>query len=149
MSLNIGGLVQGLTDLATNPPATPDQCGARWGNIMTTYASTVLPPSLGVSAAATALQGSLTSAFAAIEGALPLIETAFAAFAAAVAVGMLSPPVVATAVPPPVPVGFATLFVPPYPPTSEAGAQAVATLINLWMVKGTAVSGSGVTTIWS
>lgn len=149
MSLNLPGLVQGLTDLATNPPATADQCGARWGDIMSTYASTVLPPSVGVAPAATVLQGSLTAAFAAINGALPLIEAAFATFAAAVAVGMLSPPFVATAVPPPVPVGFATQFVLPFPQTSQEGAQAVANLINLWMVKGTAVSATGVTTIWS
>jgi hypothetical protein len=103
---------------------------------MNTFAAAVTPPSTQVATASAALRGSLTTAFATIPGALPLIEAAFATFAATVALGMPSP-VISAGIPPPLPVGFVTLF-GLFPPTAEAGATAMAGLISAWMLKGTA-----------
>jgi len=136
MPLNLPGLTQALIDLAQRAPATAAECAARWGDAMNTFVTTVTPPSTQVATASAVLRGSLTTAFATVPGALPLIEAAFAGFAATVALGMPSP-VVSVGIPPPAPVGFATLFAL-YPPTAEAGANAMATLINTWMHTGTA-----------
>jgi hypothetical protein len=136
VSLNLPGLIQDLIDLATDPPTTADQCAARWADAMNSYAATLTPPSTQVATASEALHGSLTTAFSDIPGALALIEQAFVAFSAVVALGMPSP-VISAGIPPPPPVGFATLF-GLFPPSTEAGATAMANLINTWMLKGTA-----------
>jgi hypothetical protein len=68
------------------------------------------------------------------------METAFATFATALATGM-APAFVA--VPPPAPIGFATLFAKPYPTTHAAAAQAVSDAIDVWMKTGTATPAAG------
>jgi hypothetical protein len=62
------------------------------------------------------------------------METGFAAFAAAVGLGMAG----YTPVPPAAPVGFATQFAGPKPETHAAAAQEIASLINDWLTTGSA-----------
>lgn len=85
-----------------------------------------------MSAAQATLAGALASAFAA-PNAIPAMESAFAAFAVTVGVGMA--PTFA-AVPPAAPVGFAGQFGGPPPATHAAAASAIASLIDTWMRTG-------------
>lgn len=110
------------------------------------YAAAIIPASTTISAAASTLSGALNTAFA-TEAAAAAMESAFAAFAVTVGGGM-APAFVAT--PPPAPVGFATLLVPPFPETHEAGATAMKNAIDAWMKTGTATpSGGGSPVPWS
>lgn len=124
--------------------ATNAALGAKWGEIMAGYASSIVPASTTVSSAASALASALASGFggAAAAGAA---ETAFAAFAATVGLGMAPG---FTATPPPGPVGFVAQMA--IPQTTHAGAAtAFAGLIDTWMRSGTAVpSGGGPSVNW-
>ena len=137
--LNPTGLKDQLQVFFSNPPiATPD-CAAQWATIMEAYASGIVPPSLGVSAAATALTGALTAAFISGPAAVvPGVEAAFLAFATAVGVGMAP---TFTGTPPPAPVGFAVeLAKPPalWATTHEDAAILWANMIHTWMTTGIA-----------
>jgi hypothetical protein len=86
-----------------------------------------------VTAAAEALEGQLAAAFAS-PNAIPDMESAFAAFAAAVGLGMAG----WTPTPPAGPVGFAGQFGGPAPETHGAAAGAIASIIDTWMRTGSA-----------
>jgi hypothetical protein len=147
MPLNIGALQSGIEGACASPSDTAAGSAGQWADAVKGYASAVVPLSTAVDAAAATLEGALTSAFSAPEAA-PLMETAFAAFAASVGVGML--PAFA-AVPPAGPVGFASQFAGPAPATHAQAASAVAGLIDAWMKTGTAtlVAPPNTQTSWS
>jgi hypothetical protein len=58
-------------------------------------------------------------------------------------------PAIQAFTPPPAPVGFAQLFVMPYPETAEDGANAVADIVDRWIRTGFAVNASGLTINWT
>lgn len=132
-------LKQQLQALSEHPGSTIADCAKQWSDAVQAYAVGIVPPSTTVAVAAGALQGQLTSAFATLAAA-PLMDQAFTAFALAVGGGM-APAFVA--VPPPAPLGFATLFAEPYPSTAEAFAERMGTAIDLWMRTGTATPSIG------
>lgn len=139
MALNLAGLQPDLEAFFAAPPATAIECGSQWGTIMEAYASGIVPPSLGVSAAATTLAGALATAFVGGPAAVvPGVEAAFLAFATAVGLGMAP---TFTGTPPPAPVGFALEFAKPpalWATTHEDAAILWATMIHTWMTTGIA-----------
>jgi hypothetical protein len=146
MPLSAPGLQSDLESLFASPPATVAECGQAWADAVGAYASGVVPASTTVSAAQATLAGALASAFGTEDAASPM-DAAFQAFATTVGTGM-APAFVAT--PPPSPVGFATLFAPPFPETHAAAAQKYATAIDTWARTGTATpSGGGAPVPWS
>lgn len=134
--LNIALLEQGLTDAFANPPASASGCGEAWANAVKAYCSAVVPPVLtpAIESAASALAGALGGAFSS-PSAIGSMESAFAAFGAALALGMA--PTFA-GVPPAGPVGFASQFGGPAPTTHGAAASAIAGRIDSWMRTGSA-----------
>jgi hypothetical protein len=75
------------------------------------------------------------------------MDAAFQAFGAAVGLGM-APAFVA--VPPPAPVGFASLFAKPYQTSAAAAAAHLTPAIDAWMRTGTATPAIGGSPIpWS
>lgn len=138
MPLNIAGLQSALSSQFANPASSSSGCAQQWADAMTQYAAAVVPPSLTVSAAGSALAASLVVAFA-TPAAAPGMESAFAAFAASVGAGM-APAFVGA--PPPRPVGFASQFLLPSP-THAAAAASIAALIDGWARSGTATPALG------
>ena len=139
MPLVAATLEADLEALFAEPPGTTAECAQAWGDAASSYASGVVPPSTTVAAAAATLAGALTSAFAAPNAATPM-DAAFTAFATTVGAGM-APAFVAA--PPPSPVGFATLFAPPFPETHAEAANKFATALDVWMKTGTATPALG------
>ena len=139
MPLIASGLSSALAAVAESPPPSSAQCAQAWANAVQSYAAAVIPPSAAVAAAGTALAAALVAAFAA-PAAAPGMETGFATFGAAVGAGM-APAFVA--VPPVVPVGFATQFAGPKPETHEAAGDAISGIIDAWMRTGTATPAAG------
>lgn len=122
-----------LEGLFTKPPPTADACAGLWAAALLDYAADVVPASTTVPAAAEALAGALTTAFASADAA-PGVDAAFAAFAASVGAGM-APAFAAT--PPAAPLGIAELLVGSQP-THAAAAAAFAALIDEWFRTGSA-----------
>lgn len=146
MPLNAPGLQADLESLFADPPATTAECGQAWADAVGAYASGIVPASTTVAAAQATLAGALTSAFDSGDAASPM-DAAFTAFATTVGTGM-APAFVAA--PPPSPVGFATLFAPPFPGTHAEAASKFATAIDTWCRTGTATpSGGGAPVPWS
>lgn len=133
MPLDPTALQSGLESVLASPPPTAAECAQGWADAVADWASGIVPASAAVASAAAALASALASAFEA-PSAVPGLESAFAAFAGAVGLGMAG----YTPVPPPAPVGFAAQFSGPHPPTHAAAAQAIAGLIDTWMRTGTA-----------
>ena len=135
LGLTLSSDIQSATE---SPGDTAAACAQTWANLMGTYFTGVVPASIGVPGAQTALQASLTSAFSAAPGAgLALIETAFLTFATAVGAGM-APAFVA--VPPPALVGFANLS--PAETAAEAASN-LASIISTWAQSGSATPSAG------
>jgi len=99
---------------------------------MVAYSAGVVPPSTTVTAAGDALSSALVTAFEA-PSAAPAMEVAFSQFAVSVGLGMA--PTYA-AVPPAAPVGFGPQFAGPKPETHADAAEAIGSLIDLWMRTG-------------
>lgn len=135
MPLSLSTLQDALESEFANPPSTSAQCAQAWADAMQSYASGIVPPSTSVSTAAGTLASALTAAFSS-PAAAPLMETAFAAFAATVGAGMAAAGFTGT--PPPGPVGFAPQFLAAKPPTHAAAAATYASLIDTWMKTGVA-----------
>jgi hypothetical protein len=133
MPLNLSALVDGLEEVASDPPGGPAACAAAWADAVESWASAVLPASSTVAAAAGTLETALAAAFQTTNAA-PAMESAFTAFAATVGGGMAG----YVPTPPPAPVGFATEFPAPFPPNHAAAATTVAALIDAWMRTGIA-----------
>lgn len=133
MPLALPALQSGIENVAANPPATAAGCAQAWADAVQAYAGGIVPPSATVAAAAAALAGALTAAFQS-PAAAPGMESAFAAFAASVGGGMAG----FAPVPPPAPVGFASQFSGPAPPSHSAAASAIAGLIDTWLRTGSA-----------
>lgn len=135
LGLTLSSDIQSATE---SPGDTAAACAQTWATLMGTYFTGVVPASLSVAAAQTALQASLTSAFSAAPGAgISLLETAFLAFATAVGTGM-APAFIA--VPPPAPVGFASLVAAD---TAAQAASNIASLISTWAQTGSATPSVG------
>lgn len=134
MPLNPAGLQGDLEAFFAAPPATRAACAQAWADAVEAYASGLVPPSTTVASAAATLASSLESAFAA-PAAAPLFDAAFTAFGATVAGGQAP---TFTGVPPPAPLGIASLLASPQA-THAAAAAAFATLIDTWAKTGSAV----------
>ena len=141
MTLNKATLKADLEDIAKHPPPSTALCAADWADAVQGYVSALTPPPTPVSitAACAALETALISAFSTTAAAAPM-EAAFTTLGASLGAGM-APAFVAT--PPAGPVGFATLFTPPFPTTHSAAAQAMADAIHAWITTGTAVPAAG------
>lgn len=119
-------------------------CAQEWADAMQAYATGIIPASSTVAAAAATLSGALSSAFA-LPSAATAFDTAFLAFATTVGGGMAG----FTPVPPPAPLGIATLLGTTQA-THGAAAAAFATKIDTWMRTGTATPlPSGAPVNWS
>lgn len=146
MPLLIAALESGLEAVAASPPETSAECADLWAAAVQAWAAGIVPPSTTVTAAAEALAGSLAVAFA-TTAAAPLMETAFATFAASVGGGMAG----YVPTPPVAPVGFATEFAEPFPETHSEAAANVANLVDSWMRTGlsTLAAPPGTVVPWS
>lgn len=134
MPLDAVTLQSDLEALFAAPPPTAAACAGLWAAAMSAYAAGVVPPSLTVAAAASALSSSLAGAFASPAAAPALFDAAFAAFAGAVGAGMAP---AFTATPPPAPLNVGALLALEQP-THGAAAAAFATLIDEWFHTGAA-----------
>jgi hypothetical protein len=134
MPLDPSGLQSALESVFAEPPATAVECAQAWADAVQAYASGIVPASTTVAAAAATMVGALQSAFGSPSAAAPF-DAAFLAFATTVAAGQLP---TFTGVPPPAPLGVASLLALTQP-THAAAAAAFATLIDTWMKTGTAV----------
>lgn len=139
MPLATSGLHDALADIFAHPPGSAADAAHAWARAVQAYFAGVTPPSTTVSAAAAALEPQLLAAFVS-PAAPPLLEVALQAFALLVGTGMLPAFV---AVPPPAPVGFALLAVPPFPPTQAIAVAAWTTKIDAWARTGTATPALG------
>lgn len=133
MPLDPAALQSSLETLFAEPPLLVGECADAWGQALQGYAAGVVPPSTTVPAAASTLTAALAAAFA-TPVAAPAVDAAFTAFAASVGLGMA--PAFA-AIPPPAPLGIATLLAAPAP-SHAAAAAAFASLIDTWCHTGTA-----------
>jgi hypothetical protein len=133
MALDAAALQASFTSLMTNHGATSAACAALWASAFGSYASGVVPPSTTVPAAQAALQSALGAAFA-TPSALAAMDAAFTAAASTIAAGMAPS---FTGVPPPSPIGWATVLNGPAA-TAAAAAAKVTAAIDAWMKTGTA-----------
>lgn len=155
MPLDVGGLQSDLASFFADPhvvlvgeeldvTASRAACAQEWASCMQSYAAAIVPASTTVAAAAATLSSALAGAFAAPSAATP-VDAAFLAFATTVGSGMAG----FTPVPPPAPLGIASLLAVTRDTHAEAAA-AFASHIDTWMRTGTATplpSGSPVN--WS
>lgn len=143
MPLNPAGLQSALTSLFASPPvvmageeadpaATRAACAQQWASALQSYASGIVPASSTVAAAATALSSALSGAFASSSAAAPF-DAALLAFATTVGSGMAG----FTPIPPPTPLGIATLL-GTMQTNHAVAAAAWASHIDTWMRTGTA-----------
>lgn len=130
-----------LTALTTSPgipgaggadyPTTRMECAQAWADAAEAWADGIVPVSTTVSAAAATLASALDAAFGSSTVAASM-ESAFLAFATTVGSGMAG----YTPVPPPGPIGFATMFLT-NESTRQAGVNKVANALDTWMRTGT------------
>jgi hypothetical protein len=133
MPLNQSALSSGLQSCFANPPGGYSACAQAWADAVQSWCSSIVPPSTTVAAAAATLSGQLAGAFAAPD-AVPAMESAFSAFAAAVGLGMAG----YVPTPPAGPVGFGPYFAGPDASTHAQAASDIAGLIDPWMRSGVA-----------
>ena len=119
-----------------------------WADAVNNYASLVTPPSASSAAARTAFYNVMLGMDTNAGNGLPIMISAFTAYAATLAGGML-PAFAGT--PPPVPIPLATVI----PALGLAGAdgatvaEALSSVIDAWFRTGLAVNTtSGATTLW-
>lgn len=134
MPLVVATLQSALQDLMTNHGATAAACAASWASAFGSYAGSLVPASTTVAAAQATLQSALAAAFASPSAAAAM-DAGFQAAAATIGAGML--PTFA-AVPPPSPIGWASVLAEPYSATAAAAATKVSAAIDAWMKTGTA-----------
>jgi hypothetical protein len=133
MALDVNGLVGSLNSLFSEPyPTTQENAGA-WARAIGSYTQNIIPSSVTVSAASSAFEAELNTAFINNDKPVMLLqlEAAFGNFATIVGGGMIG----YNAVRPPSFIGLAEIGV--------AGSHGVAALtfaakINVWMKTGTA-----------
>lgn len=141
-------LASQLTPFFTAPTADIAECATSWGNAMQPYSSIMTPLSLTIQSgtASASLAAELQSVFttwssatdsAALEGLMPLLETAFSNYGTLVSNGIVFlDPLYTGFIPPPGDVGFANL--PKEAATWSEGATNVANAIDAWMKTGVA-----------
>jgi len=133
MPLDVTALTTQLTALFTSPPSDINGCAAAWAAAMEAYATAIVPASITVTLAASALESNLIVTFADNDSPsmIALLEANFSLFADGVALGMIG----YTPVSPPGLVGFGTIG----NQTSWGTAASVwVTKIDTWMRTGTA-----------
>lgn len=130
MPLASSKLQSGILGVCSSPADTAAGCAQQWAQAMGDYAAGIVPPSTTVPVAQSALASALAGAFV-TPFAAPLMEAAFAAFAASVGGGQIG----FVPVPPPRPVGFAALLAV-IAPTHADAASAVTALVDSWMRSG-------------
>jgi hypothetical protein len=136
MPLNVAALNNGLASCFADPAPDAGGCGQQWADAVKAYAAAIVPPvpAPALDAAAAALAGALGGAFS-TPSAIGGMESAFATFGAAIAVGMAP---LFTGVPPSGQVGFAAQFGGAPPATHGEAASAIAGRIDAWMKTGSA-----------
>lgn len=136
MPLVVSVLSNRLASNFAAPAAEAGGCGQQWADAVKAYAAAIVPPvtAPALESAAAALAGALGGAFAS-PSAIGGMESAFAAFGAALALGMAP---TFTGVPPAGAVGFASQFGGAAPETHGAAAGAIAGRIDAWLRTGTA-----------
>jgi hypothetical protein len=128
-----------LQDVFTNFGSDIPSCASKWADAIATYFTPVVPPSTMVAAAKATLTAQLAAAFAQ-PFAPPAMDLACTAFALTVAGGMA---LAFVAVPPPAPIGWATLLAEPYPISAAEAAQKIATALDARARTGTATPSVG------
>ena len=129
MPINRQAMVDGLQGLYGDT----DAAAQAWADALTNGFLSIVPASTTVASAKPALKDAIKTAFDA-ELCMAGLETALHAFASTVGGGMAG----FAAVPPSGQVGFATLFVPPFPETRADSAGRIADAVIAWAVTGTA-----------
>lgn len=120
---------------AIGPQGSIAAAAASWATAVGGYAASVFPASTTVAAAKGALETALNAAFGKALAA-PDMEIAFTAFGTLVGGGMTGAGF--AGVGPVAEVGFATFFAAGPRDSAEAAANALAALIQAWMITGTA-----------
>lgn len=131
MPLNLSALSSGLQSTFSDPPGGYNACAQAWADAVQSWCSSIVPPSATVASAAATLATALASAFSS-PNAVPGIESAFSAFAAAVGLGMAG----YAPTPPAGTVGFASYFAGADATTHAQAASELAALIDPWMKTG-------------
>ncbi len=116
-------------------PKDDPETAQKWSEAIAAYAAGIIPPSTTVAAAQAAMQGAMTG-MSLSGAAIVIFPLAFTTFALTLAGGMAP---AFTAIPPPVPIIFASVFVSGMAgaPASEIVSQ-MASIIDLWFRTGTA-----------
>ena len=133
MALNKVALTTALTSLFSNPPDSIDGCAAAWADAMESYATSIVPASTTVPAAASDLEAALKTTFVnnGSTAMLTTLESDFLTFATTVGGGMTG----YTSTPPPGLVGFSTIG---NADTHATAAANFANKIDTWMKTGIA-----------
>lgn len=141
MALNSPALQNGILAVCSAPANSSAGCAQQWADAVVDFAKIIVPAVVPgtVEAAGAAMVATMTGGFSVPGGGAAAMESAFAAFALAVGAGMVG----FVPVPPPRPVGFAALAVPPAPVSHADAAARAATLIDTWMRSGSATPVSG------
>lgn len=148
MPLDASGLGGDIADWVNNPDPTVAGCAGQLAGAVVTYAAGVVPATGAGVGAAIALATGVQAAFEMTSSAASAsaLETAFSTFATAIAVGMAG----FVAVPPPAPLGFASLM-SVNQVSKSAAASSWASAIDTWFRTGTAAPAppGTVFAIWS
>lgn len=126
-----------LAAVAQHPKDTALQSAQAWADAIAAGFAGIVPPSAGVVSGKAALAAGFATAFAS-PSAAPGMELAMKTYALTIGLGMLASNFTAT--PPPGPVGFATLFAPPYAQDFDSAALKLANAIVAWATTGIAIS---------
>ena len=148
---SISDLIREISDQTftgfTGFPIDAPDTAAKWANILDLTASGVIPASLTTALAKSAFEIIFSSIDANLQNGLIIFPASFTAYAAALLPGMLPgfvgvPPASPIDVSPVIPIGLGGA-------SAQVCADALANIIYLWFVTGTATpSGGGATIPW-
>ena len=150
MPLVSSTLEQGLKSIFAPETMPKDIATAAldWATAVDNYASSVIPPSINAAAAKSAFQSVMLGVDPNTQNGIPLLITAFTAYATQLGLGMAP---TFTGTPPPTPINIAPITVLGLSGGSaEVCAALFATTADLWFRTGLAVNNSsGVIVPWS
>jgi hypothetical protein len=133
MSLDPDTMQTALETFFASPPPTAADCAAAWADALRALVVGIVPASTTVESACATLESQLAAAFD-TANAVPGVDAAFTAFAAALGLGMAP---AYTATPPAAPLGIASLLATSRE-THAAAAAAFGAHIDTWLRTGTA-----------
>jgi len=135
-----------LEALFKNPPAAEDAVIQKWTDAMTNYTPGVTPPSTAGTGAVNAFKAALTGFSQANQAATDL-ENAFKAWAAALALGMITGTITGST-PPSGQVTFSSLFSNPIA-NATTRASDIAGKVNTWVATGVTTTAAGAGPPWA